>query len=62
MLALMVDLEEDEEWSFSDDIEDTDMERYLSLKLTITSLLNFSTIFLECTKGERPVFRENVLF
>jgi len=26
MLALMVDLEEDEEWSFSDDIEDTDME------------------------------------
>lgn len=25
----MVDLDEDEDWSFSDDIEDTDMERYL---------------------------------
>jgi len=31
MLALMVDLEDDEEWSFSDDIEDTDMDRYLFL-------------------------------
>lgn len=28
MLALMVDLEEDEDWSFSDDVEDTDMDRY----------------------------------
>ena len=27
MLALMVDLEEDDEWSFGDDIEETDMER-----------------------------------
>eukprot|EP00111_Clytia_hemisphaerica_P019077 TCONS_00056356-protein len=26
ILALMVDLDEDEDWSFSDDIEDTDME------------------------------------
>lgn len=29
MLALMVDLEDDEDWSFSDDVEDTDMDRYL---------------------------------
>lgn len=28
MLSLMVDLEDDENWSFSDDIEDTDMDRY----------------------------------
>lgn len=28
MLAMMVDLEEDEEWSMADELEDDDFDRY----------------------------------
>lgn len=35
MLALMVDLEDDPEWSVSDELEDEDAERYKTTYCTV---------------------------
>ena len=39
MLAMMVDLEEDEEWAMTDELEEDDFDRYQTLFLFLFLLL-----------------------
>ena len=44
MLAMMVDLEDDPEWSVSDELEDDDSERYICLVPGIKFLIKWKKL------------------
>lgn len=40
MLAMMVDLEDDDEWAMADELEDDDYDRYNLMTITINGFLS----------------------
>lgn len=46
MLAMMVDLEDDDEWAMADELEDDDYDRYNLMTITMNGLLSLVHIDL----------------